>query len=427
MRYRRTLAYLAAATAILVVLGGIVMAWMPPSPARPTVDSYSGRSTGSRALLETLDELGHEVRRNRAPGGLLFRGDTRVLLIYPNLLRLAVEKDYLKQLGEWVEGGGEVILTLRDIEIEAVAPAAKIKYDIDPANVLKTLGIEDVALVVPPDEEGEWFPLPAWLAQMNNPPREYRVRAEGALAPLLEGVDSLTLSTTMPPYFELPEDGRPDGLLQLETAPGEWQPYVLLYRRKRGQVVFAADAFPFLNKGIGRGDNAVFAYRLATGDGSRPVVIDDYYRNLPEVVGWRGIVTRYPYSLFLLGVLLAVLCWIWMNSVAFGPRIAPPSPARRRIGEFIDAMAALFRRAGKTHFTLKTCRDGLLDELRDEFLLPPAADDQAVTDRIARREPDRARRVRAALEAADEILASPRHVSPSTLTKLQEMLDTCRK
>ncbi len=164
-------------------------------------------------------------------------------------------------------------------------------------------------------------------------------------------------------------------------------PLVVRYRRGRGEVVGVADPSYFENRALGRGDAARLAYLVARPRGAGGVVaFDETIRD--DVAGkpWYRALTI-PELLALGLAALAGLLWLAYGLVPLGPPVRLFAPREPTSAEFLDAVAALYGRAGaRAH-----ARDALVaDAHRALDRAPRTAENRALAERIdgaARTEP----------------------------------------
>ena len=89
-------------------------------------------------------------------------------------------------------------------------------------------------------------------------------------------------------------------------------------------------------------------------------------------------------------------------------------------------MARLFRKGKKHYFVLRTCRDGVLDEIRAELMLGHGTPEDMLLQRLGRFDAERAESLEAVLEGVERALASPERIPLTMLVQLEERLALCR-
>lgn len=424
-----TFALVGAVVVILTV--GVVTTWFPPGPRRLAQDSYSGMIGGHRALFELLEAFDVPVRRHTGLPPELFEGHRRVLLIEPSFFRLEREGDYMSRMGAWVDNGGELVVvsdTLGLSKSESLAGATDADWEkvIGTGGFLKELELDGLSISSAERIERDESPFGFYRTRPKDPVVECSVRATGTLSRLARDVHVVHVCEDPPGHFDGEMVDKADGSIEVAADSESWVPIVLEYSRGKGRVVLVADATPFANFGMTRGDNAVLAYHLATGENACELVVDEFYHGRFEEGNWLALVGMYPYGVIALSMLVAVLCWVWSHVVSFGPPWQGGMESRRSVRAYIEAMARLFWRGRKLPFVLETCREGLLDDLRIELSLGPGAPREAILRRVGQFDPERAKRLDAALDAVAAALARSKSISLRELVRFQEEFQQCR-
>ncbi|GAG92904.1 unnamed protein product, partial [marine sediment metagenome] len=100
--------------AIAIAIVSIIAASLPllqsPGSAGLGSDSFGTRAHGHRALFEVLTELGIPARRSLGPPTDVLGTSTTLVFLgaHPGLIQ--VEPAYLRQVAQWVRGGGRVVV-----------------------------------------------------------------------------------------------------------------------------------------------------------------------------------------------------------------------------------------------------------------------------------------------------------------------------
>lgn len=113
----------------------------------------------------------------------------------------------------------------------------------------------------------------------------------------------------------------------------------------RGRVVALADSSPLQNALLAEAGNAAFGIAVAGGRG-RPVRFAESVHGYGEAGGVSALPDRWVFAAFV--AFCAVVVWMWSRGRRFGPPDEPVrelSPPRRA---YVDAMAAVLARTGKT-------------------------------------------------------------------------------
>jgi uncharacterized protein DUF4350 len=156
-------------------------------------------------------------------------------------------------------------------------------------------------------------------------------------------------------------------------------PLVVRYREGRGEVVGVADSGYFENRALVRGDAARLAYLVARPRRAAGVVaFDETIRG--DVAGkpWYRALSV-PELLALALAALAGLLWLAYGLVPLGPPVRLFAPREPTSAEFVDAVAALYGRAGaRAH-----ARDALVADARRTLeRAPRTAENRALAERI---------------------------------------------
>lgn len=475
--------YIIAALAALVALNiawQLYQTWREPSPREFAPTSYSGMAAGYRALYELLDTLGPAPERGITPPSLQVDRDTRLLLLEPQLMALELEKAYLKELEDWLEGGGElVLLTPRLVNrMFRDAPALRKRSDEsedsdgeedeeDEVTVQERLrrmthaqALEMIGAPKMPERfgltglamEGEWTPFAPFdaefipmtpgfhmpeLYELYRPSMgAYDVRFTGAWEHLEADVRELTLTRNDIPHIT--GEGLDRALAAIEVRPKgaadetEWSTVGAKFPKGSGAVTLISDPLMLRNQGLIETDNAVLGYHLAAGPNQRRPLLDEYYKGALEQGNPFVLLGLHPYGVMALGAVAASALLAWRLGVSFGPPKPPPPPSRRHIRDYVDAMARLFFRGQKHRFVVETCRAGVLDQLREELHLAHGVSEGSILGRLARRDPKRAEMLNEALDQSREALgtlpparAEQREIPLWKVHELQEKFEAC--
>ncbi|MDB5027223.1 MAG: hypothetical protein JWO66_912 [Candidatus Eremiobacteraeota bacterium] len=136
--------------------------------------------------------------------------------------------------------------------------------------------------------------------------------------------------------------------------------FAVRYRYGRGEVIGLASAAPFENRAIGSGDNARLAFLAARpGRPGGTVAFDETVRgDIVEKPWYRALSA--PELLALAFAALAGVLWLAYGILPLGPAVRLRAPREPTSEEFVDAVAALYARAGARDHA----RDALLRDAR---------------------------------------------------------------
>jgi hypothetical protein len=114
------------------------------------------------------------------------------------------------------------------------------------------------------------------------------------------------------------------------------------YRVGKGEVVAITAPALFGNAYLRRGDNVAFAYNVVAGHG--PVAFDEYVHGYDDDLGFWQALPASVHAAFWIVCAIVALALVGAN-VPFAPAIPAEPPDERDLGAYVDAMAALMRRA----------------------------------------------------------------------------------
>jgi hypothetical protein len=97
--------------AVCIALGLVELSH-PPDSGGLAADSYGTRSRGQRALFETMEVLGVPIERSLVPPSAHLSRLAGVALLGPDPDLMAIEGNYLAELGGWARDGGGVVAAL---------------------------------------------------------------------------------------------------------------------------------------------------------------------------------------------------------------------------------------------------------------------------------------------------------------------------
>jgi hypothetical protein len=436
----KPIATLLVAFIVVGLIWQAVSLWLPPRPSTAGATSWSTQPGGSRALYTLLERLELPVTRSSAPPTTLFSGSRRVVLFTPDLQVLEREKAALAAMEHWLREGGELVVISSELEADWEEIRDYFVEEIpEPLEILmrpdfrKHIGADNIILIGETfeavEEEEQWDVYGAIrqvLRRVIRPERPYELTAEGSLAFTGQDADAIYLVGNSPNRIEVDDGADVAGELFVLDEDGESVTVAVEYTLGAGSVLLIAEPILFSNAGLGRGDNAVIAARLVAGDGSKAIVLDEFYHGAMPIGQPMVLFGMYPYGIVLLSLLAMASLWAWRQYIAFGPPLADHPPPRRSIVEYIDAMGQLFQRGKKRRFALETCRRGLLEDLRHELHLPHGAGERIIIQRLEHHDSERAATLRDALAQVDGALSAADPPLPRDLVQLQERLEACR-
>jgi hypothetical protein len=430
---------LAAVAAFLAVISLTVYSLLqPPDSGGVARDSYGTRREGQRGLFEAMHELGLSVERRVEPPGRDLPAETTLVLWGPDEALVSMEPRHLQRLAGWVRAGGRVVLAApRPIDVDWAAQTRS--FDGADISIWEALGLDEVTTeeltssdlpllagspppnLSDPAQDDPHGLLAGWTTP-DAPRTAVDVRATGTLVEPARGVTRLTVPADRLFVVDA-DDRRPDGTIEFRDVAGATRVLAAAWKLDAGEVVAIGDPMLFNNFALAHDDNSVLAVQLLA-EGDRPVLFDEFYHGLSVRGNPFWLLTKPGYALLVVAVIGLICVRTWRAAVLLGPPLTTPEPSRRAIGEYVDAMSRFFHRGRRTRsFLLETVSEGVLRHVATEHGLAQAKlDVERIAAAVARRDPDRAERLRAASRAVDAVLAK-RHKGGEreTVRAMQEL------
>lgn len=460
---------------VLSVILSILSLLKPPDGDGWNADSYGTRARGHRALYELLAELKAPVSRQLTPPVELTAGDRLLVMWGPDTTFIEMEPGYLYRLREWMKAGGEIVIA----PPSGVSRISEYKMGKNPlakpVNITDALGVPGVHLTTvnlakksKPDE----LPVPKTAgkpAKSNEDDEDdnvtdeeedeeveeeedededayedyYRheifdryariqkpralksvpVSATGDLAAAAAGVQNLSVPSGIVAVIDDQSTATASGMLRI-TSEHQYT-VAATYAVGAGRLTVISDPSLFMNEALAKDDNAVLAAHLLAAPG-RQIVFDEFYHGLTVRGNPLWLVTQFPYGLLALLTIAWVSLWAWRAAIHLGPPLPETTVARRSVADYVDAMSRLFLRAGSHKFLMRELRDGALWMLRHQLNLPPGIEgSDRVIAALQRRDPRRAEKLSAALNAVDIIILSDRKPSIRELIIAAGKVNAC--
>jgi len=439
------------AVAAFCILVTVLRCAGPPDSDGLGLDSYGTRRHGLRALYETLEGLRIPVRRGLAPTTASLSADSRVVIWAPDKGPVAIEPEYLRLVGEWVELGGAVVFAPSRADSTYAFNLRATPKDtgfVSDLSAIEALGLPEVELETvevarnasPPrgtrearatrgeDDPGTRSAVSGIFGKRRDTPEAYstiRVTADGTLGGLRAQVTALHVPAEGLRVLDPASRPAPMGRILYADGTGAEHVLAAVFRRGAGTITVVADPALFLNRSIARADNSVLAVGLLAG-GGRTVVLDEFYHGLTIRGNPAWLLTRHPYGLVVVLLLLASLIWVWRARRALGPPVPPPGRSRRSVVEYVEAMARLFHRSGHNRFILNEVRKGVLWTLRGKSHLPHGVEDPGrIAAALERRDPEAAARFRKAIDGAAPLLQGRRGPAAGNMARSAKELCSC--
>jgi hypothetical protein len=398
-------------------------------------DSMGVRAGGFRGAHDTLLALGVPVERQLIPRVTAEDLDAAFVMWAPLDALVQAEPAHIAQLAEWVRSGGRLTVTLQgeDKSLFADARASMVK---EPKDILTELGLPDVFFlntnVMPEGNVVDlvdaaagrpWRKLATrWLKEASTKVRYVPVKLLGNCRewPGIKSVcvpDGDAWSIT----YDSP---LPTGRITYVDVKGEEQTLAAIFPVGAGEIAVMAAPAVASNWLLGEADNSPLTMQLMTLGQSR-VIVDEFYHGLTIRGNALWLLTQPGYAALALAIVALVGVWIWRSAIFLGPPLDDRPVSRRSIGEYLDAMSRfLLRGRGSGRFVLAEVRSGALWSMADGAGLPPDLDDvDRIAAAVARRDPQRAARLEAAVKHADVVLSTPKAKEVTILAALRKVND----
>ena len=318
-RARPWLLLAAAALAAALVVGA-------PSGDGPALDPSSTAPSGTKALVDTLRELGARVDVRAEPPG---RGDTTALLLVDDL-----DQQGRQQLVDWVEEGGTLVVT-------------------------------DVTSPLQPGRPGSGVSLVGLDPELRR----------GCQVSALREVDRISAPGAV--LLDVPQGAT-------GCFPGDGDSWLVVAPAGRGTVVGLGGASAFLNSRLGRADNAVLAATLlAPTRADRVVVLRPPAPGGGQTSLSDLVAPRVKLALVQLGIAFALVA-LW-RARRLGRPVLEPQPVRVPGAALVTAVGQLLQRTRSRDQAASVLREDLRRTLAARLGLAPSTPADVVADAVAGR------------------------------------------
>ena len=334
------------------------------SPDRST---FNSGATGTQALYDFLYESGHQVMRWREGTSALMSADPKpstLVVIGPT--KVAYTNREARELMQWVESGGRLVVVDRNPDSRLLAPASEWMISADPLNYpwrdLDPNNFEQMTSGVTPLKPAQ----PTTLTRNVDSVMPSRFMSAITFAPHTpetkptpeedEGLagddgESDYPSTGAGPPAEESGAGTPTGQKnQRSIAPvvhfGEKRGALLVdYPHGNGHIVLLSDPYIIANNGINRADNLLLALNAVTGGGGA-IAFDEFHQGRPTT---HNALFQYfsgtPVLAICAQLALIGVAIVWSQGRRFARPLPLPHVDRRSKLEFVASMAELQQRA----------------------------------------------------------------------------------
>lgn len=370
-------------TLVILVLVGINAASYveieetPDTEYTPDRSTYNARATGTRALFDYLQESGHRVVRWRdGPEKLLSVGGVRPgTFVVTGPTRIEFEQEEIKNLLQWVEGGGRLVVVDRSPDQRLLPPSGRWRMTLEllnyPTPDARSSNVDEMTAGVPLARATQPTPLTHGVdsvlaSRFASNIKIFTVAGQGFgpgqqsedttedddydLSGKKKSAGSLQDVPEPPPPAAPQQTGAPPSATQASPAPvvhlADSRAVLLAeYRHGAGRIIVLSDPFIIANSGINRADNLRLAVNVIAGENDL-IAFDEYHHG--RYATHNQIISYFAGTpvLAMLGQLcLIVLAVVWTSGSRFARPLPLPFVDRRSKLEFVASMAELQQRS----------------------------------------------------------------------------------
>jgi hypothetical protein len=317
---------------LFVVLGP---ARQPPQqPNVPT--THSSRAAGAQALFTWTERMGYRAQRLEFRDFALDQADDVLLVLGPTT---AITPDQARDTLEWVTRGGTLVFASEESALFGGTNELLDQLDVELAVYSSTTTIDHA--------------IPLQPALDAPPVGQAQVRTGRVLLPRRNDYAPLL--------------GTPDALLVLGIQHG------------RGYIYLSSTVYPFTNEGLAEEQNARLVLNMlrSAPSGGR-IVFDEYHHGYVHPPSAGGALTGTPFGWAGLYIAAAVGMYLLLSGRRFGRPVPLREEIQRRSSaEYVESMADLFRRGGKTGYMLAHYQRQFKRRLARQYGVNPQLDDAA--------------------------------------------------
>jgi len=430
--------------AVLSVVAALVsMLWVGDSQSTLGRDSYGTRTEGYRAVHDLLNALEFRTERTSIPEIPSDGLSTSYVLWNPRDRFVQIEPDYLNELLQWVKEGGYLVVT----------PSAETENSDDdhcqrcsgkncstciPISLLKELGLKGVAI----EEVELWTGIEDDI-QEDDPefesPRQavrelfqikkrstatYEISCEGKWDHLQS--QARTIEIPIDQAWQI-NTGELEPVAQVTVTGWEDEEAGILaamFPLGKGHITVISNPYLASNANLIEADNCVLLTHLMT-DMRQRVIFDEFYHGLTVRGNALWLLSKRPYAIITVSVLMVVGVWVWRNAIFLGPSRDDMPVSRRTLGEYLEAMSRfLLKGKESSKYILRELRDGVLWHYSKTLGLASQQQNvDVVIGLLSRRSPHKATQLEAALKHADVVLNNPRARKDEILLATRKVSD----
>jgi len=348
----------------------------------PVRTTYSSRSGGIRALWLTLRALDYRTVRFRQP---LTKLPTRGVLFIIEPSRTSLASEEWQELVRWVRAGNIAVLASDQRGAGLGLPLRQTKTgigsilvpDSEHAQPVQldplTAGVADFHIKTTLRlSDSEWAP-PDLLMGMPFPRGKLGKLGKGKSKSLPFGLTIQQNAEPPQPLTPLLRDRRAAGVARRFTAltgvvaaTSQWG---------KGLIMLLASPASLANDGIGQADNFVLVLNLLrqwNPQRQLPVLFDEFHHGFGEK---RTLASLFGPPARMAGAQLALVAlgWLWLVARRRSRAIPLPAEGQRARGEYLSAVALLYKRARAREVARQALGQEFLREVTRLLALPMAA------------------------------------------------------
>jgi hypothetical protein len=332
------------------------------SEVSPDRSTFNSGATGTQALYDFLDESGQQVMRWReSTSSLLVLSDPKPsTLVVIGPLQVAYTNREARDLMQWVESGGRLVVVDRNPNPSLLAPDSEwlissdpLGYplsDLDPNNFEQmTSGMASLKPAQPTAlARNVDSVMPSrFMGAITFAPRTPDTRPTPDEVEALTDDEEQDFESQPPAEAETPTGATKD---ERSTAPvvhvGEKRGALLVdYPYGKGRIVLLSDPYIVANNGISRADNLLLALNAVAASGGM-IAFDEFHQGRPAT---HNELFRYfsgtPVLAICAQLALIGLAVVWSQGRRFARPLPLPQVDRRSKLEFVASMAELQQRA----------------------------------------------------------------------------------
>ena len=329
------------------------------SPDRSTLNSGA---TGTQAFFDFLHESGHQVMRWReSTSSLLVLNDPKpATLVVIGPLQVGYANREARELMQWVESGGRLVVIARNPDPRLLAPSSDWTVSADPLTYpwsdLDPNNFEQMTSGVTPLKPAQ----PTTLARNVDSVMPSRFMGAITFAPrtpepqptpdevdaLAEDEEEDNIESQPPADSETPAVQKTERSSAPVVHFREPKGALLVdYPYGNGRIVLLSDPYIVANNGIGRADNLLLALNAVVGGGG-VIAFDEFHQGRPAT---HNALFQYfsgtPVLAICAQLALIGVAVVWSQGRRFARPLPLPHVDRRSKLEFVASMAELQQRA----------------------------------------------------------------------------------